>query len=63
MRAMKPCSRFRERFLGWYVLLLMAACRFLVQRCDSGRQTHEWLAFRQPAHTKSHWARFALGGF
>ena len=28
---------------------------------DSGRQTHEWLAFRQPA-SQSRMARFALGG-
>jgi hypothetical protein len=39
---MKPCSRWRERFLGWYVLF-MGACRSSFSGCDPGlKHTNGW---------------------
>lgn len=54
MRAMKPCSRFRERFLGWYVLF-MRACRSSFSDSGSGHQTRERLASRQPQLMDTGW--------
>jgi hypothetical protein len=63
MRARKPCSRFRARFLGWYVCFAISPCsiplRFAVL-CPGPSHTNGW---RMPASRDGLVARFRCGGF
>ena len=60
MRARKPCSRFRARFLGWYVCFAIRPCSIPLRSAIpiAGPQTHETAGGCQP-HAIGSWPGFA----
>lgn len=65
MRARKPCSRFRARFLGWYVCFAIRPCSIPLRSAIPNwraSKTHETAGACQP-HAIGSWPGFRCGGF